>query len=210
MENTEWLNAVSRGWFALHGGHGADAAWLDGLDHWLGSLEALWASGASWKFLPGLQALPNIHPLLVHFPIVLLPLFLVLDLEAAALRHERLAQLAAGMLYLGTISAVATIATGLQAGATVAHGPAVHAILERHEQIGVTVAALAVGLSLWRLIAHGRYSAIGRGLHLAIAGVMVALLVVGADLGGYMVYGHGVGVRAVPVAPADLQHHHSE
>jgi hypothetical protein len=98
------------------------------------------------------------------------------------------------MLYFGTLGAAATVATGLLAAETVDHDEEVHGIMETHETLGLVVLSLAFTLSLWRWWAGGRLSPVARAIHLGAGLVLVSLVTLGADLGGMMVYGHGVGV----------------
>ncbi len=60
---------------------------------------------------PGLRAMENIHPVVVHFPIVLLPLALLF--QVLALRWGNNGQrIALWLLWLGTLGALAAATTG--------------------------------------------------------------------------------------------------
>jgi uncharacterized membrane protein len=136
----------------------------------------------------------NIHPLLVHLPIGLFSGFVLAEALAFMSRRESLRQAASWMLYFGTLGAAVTVATGLWAANTVEHDDAVHAIMERHETYGIAVLATAGLLSLWRLLARANFSAQGRVIHFAGALGLMAMVTLGADLGGMMVYRYAVGV----------------
>ncbi|MDF9392003.1 MULTISPECIES: DUF2231 domain-containing protein [Methylococcus] len=193
---------------AVHGaGDGGSAGWVGLLDSLLDSTTRFFDGGSPFEFLPGLVALaPNIHPLLVHFPIAFLNAFFLLDLIAVAMGKRELRMVASWMLYLGTLGAASAAAAGLYAASFVPHGEAVHEILEWHERLGLTVTSLALGLSLWRLIARYRFSGMANVFHLFLAGIMVTAMFFGADLGGLMVYQHGVGVKNLQ--SEDAAHHH--
>jgi len=148
--------------------------------------------------LPGVGGMANVHPLFVHFPIALLNAFLLMELLGVLLKKEGLREAAPWMLYLGTLGAVATVATGLRAASTVPHIDAVHDMMQTHRNLGLTVLALAVILSVWRLAARAQFSRGLQALHLVMALVMVGAMALGADKGGQMVYEHGVAVEAVP------------
>lgn len=151
-----------------------------------------------WQMsFPGMAIMPNWHPLFVHFPIVLLTGFFLLDLSGVIARKAEWRRVAGGLLYAGALFAIVTVALGVQAEHSVAHGGEVHPILMSHEKHGFAVLTMALLLSLWRLARGERWSALGTTLHLLLAGTMVAIMIHGADLGGLMVYGHGVGVRGV-------------
>lgn len=153
------------------------------------------------QLLPGLAAVPNLHPLVVHFPLALYPSFLLLELIAVPSRSEPLRHAASWMLYLGTLGATAAVLAGFQAEETVEHSEEVHVILEQHETYGLVVMGLGLFLSLWRLAWRSRFS---RWLQIPAALVLVAAMVEGADLGGLMVYQHAVAVRLpCPAAPEE-------
>ena len=154
------------------------------------------------QWLPGLQAMVNIHPLMVHFPVALIYGFVLADALAWLLRRESLRHAAGWMLYFGTLGAAVTVVTGLLAAATVEHDEEVHAIMALHESYGLGVLCVAVVLSLWRALVRGRFSRWGHAIHILAGLALAALVTLGADLGGMMVYQHGVG--RVPSRAADL------
>lgn len=148
---------------------------------------------ADW--LPGVQVMANLHPLVVHFPIALLVSFWLAAALALPFRSQGLYQAASWMLYFGTTAAAVAVAVGFQAAETVDHSEEVHAILERHETLGLSVLGLSVFLSAVRWL-NGRWKLRGVSVLELVAGlVLVGALSAGADLGGLMVYGHAVGVR---------------
>jgi len=159
-------------------------------------------NGLIGAVLPGFSQMPNIHPMVVHFPIALLGAFVAMELLGLLTGSDGVRAAGSWMLYLGALGAAVAVIAGLHAAGTVAHTDAVHAIIERHEGFGISVLVLASGLSLWRLAVRARFSARARAAHIAVAVVMVALMALGADLGGLMVYGHGVGVKAAQTTPA--------
>jgi uncharacterized membrane protein len=145
--------------------------------------------------LPGIQELPNIHPMLVHFPIALLCGFLAMELLGAITDKDSIRNAATWMLYLGTAGAIITVISGYSAAGGVEHGKVVHELMSCHATTGVIIAVLAVILSVWRLTVGGRFSSFWRTVHFAVGIVMVAAIFFGADKGGLMVFKHGVGVQ---------------
>lgn len=196
---------------SVHGGADAAGGGLVGLlDKLLEKLGQAGEPGSGFELLPGIQALgTNIHPYLVHFPIALLSLFFLLEILGLLFRREGLRQTASIMLYCGTLGAVAAVAAGLYAAASVPHDETVHDIMEWHERLGLTVASLATVLSVWRLTAKHRIEGMAVALHLFLGAIMTASMMVGADLGGLMVYGHGVAVRQLQDPAAQHGHSHS-
>jgi uncharacterized membrane protein len=197
--------------FQVHGGgdHGGGVA--DGVAHFLSFIEGLLNKEPAEIFpaiMPGLTGMHNIHPLLVHFPIALLSIFLILDIVGTLARKTRWRDVASWFLYLGTVAAGLTVMAGFIAAGSVAHGGNVHDIMERHQQFGVAVLILAVVLSVWRVASGGVIRGAANGLFLALTGLLCGLMVLGADLGGLMVYKYGVGVEAVKQPDDGHVHEH--
>ncbi|TAN46890.1 MAG: DUF2231 domain-containing protein [Methylococcaceae bacterium] len=168
---------------------------------------------------PGLAVMPNWHPLLVHFPIALLSCYFLLDLAATLTGKTAWHNSADGLLYLGTLFAAIAVALGFQAAATVAHSEAVHPILASHHDHGLAVLGMAVLLSLWRWLQSRALSMAAKPaspavfielLRLALAACMLIVMALGADMGGLMVYGHGVGVRVPELEHGDAHQHSQE
>jgi uncharacterized membrane protein len=193
--------------FSIHGnadGHNEILEMLTGL---LGFFEGLTATGGTsnnFSFLEGVTSLANIHPLLVHFPIAFLSLFVVVDLIGTAMKKMEFRQFAAGLLYLGTIFAGFTVWAGMHAAETIPHSHNVHEMMERHEHLGISIFALSAALSAWRL----RRPVEHWGIYNFFTLVLLGILILGADLGGLMVYKYGVAIEAVVVSPEDILHHH--
>lgn len=163
------------------------------------------------EFMPGIVAMENIHPMLVHFPIAFLISFVLVDLLASFAKKPQWREFAAGLLYCGTVMAVFTVIAGFIAASSVAHGDDVHDIMERHEFLGVTVLSLATALSIWRLKCGSQIQGEMNVLYLTLSLLLAGCLAFGADLGGLMVYKYGVAVQAVPESVSDshTDHQHS-
>jgi uncharacterized membrane protein len=147
----------------------------------------------------------HIHPMLVHFPIVLFPLALALQL-LVLLRHgdladnRCLANSALGALLLTGVSAiVAAIFGDMALDHAVALGFPT-APLETHAALGISTMSFTLVLSVFHLSArwfHWRLSG-ARGWQIwAISVLGVVLLFVAAYYGGKLVYHIGVNVDAV-------------
>ncbi len=186
--------------FAVHGGGdsgGGVAGAVAGLLAFIEALLRLSPADMFAKILPGLAALDNLHPLFVHFPIALLSLFFMLDFVGSLMNKPNLRQGAGWFLYCGTLFAVMTVAAGLVAAGTVAHGGDVHEIMEHHEHLGISVLVLAIILSLWRVLTKALIVGAANTLFQIFAAILLGLVVLTADLGGLMVYQHGVAVKPV-------------
>lgn len=141
----------------------------------------------------------NVHPMFVHFPIVLLAVGLLFDGLGYFLKKPSLSQAGWWCFGLGVISAIVTVFTGLQAEDTVSLNPAAHEVLETHEHFQIYSTIVFVGLLIWRSLKRGAVP------HLASAYFIVTALAVGAILygshfGGKLVYEYGVGTAVQPAA----------
>ena len=204
----EALELVQQVAFRVHSGGGGHGPGLVGwIDHFLTRLNELGHSDLSDILLPGFTEIGNIHPILVHFPIALLSCFVAAELFATVLKNENLRIAASWMLYLGTLGAMATVFTGFLAAQSVAHSAEVHEVILKHKAFGLTVLGLSLCLSLWRLLSRARFSPVGSGIHLLLGIVMLGVMLLGADLGGLMVYKYGVNVQAAQ-QPMDHEHDH--
>ncbi len=197
--------------FQIHGGgdHGGGIA--DSVASLLAFVETLLAKNPMDIFasiLPGVANMQNIHPLLVHFPIALLSVFFILDLAGTLAKRTQWRAGASFFLYFGTVAAAATVTAGLIAASSVAHSDEVHVIMERHEHFGLSVLSLAVILSAWRLKSGPVIQGAANTLFLMLAALMCGLIFLGADLGGLMVYKHGVAVEAVLAPEGGHEHAH--
>lgn len=145
---------------------------------------------------PGIQHLQNIHPLVVHFPLALLPVAALLYVLAWLTGRESLAWTAFWVLVLGAISGVVTAATGLHAEEGVMVDRTVREqLLDPHEQWMLTTVGVSAVLAIWALVGRP-FPARGRGLFVLLLVVMLAVLAHGADYGGRLVYDYNAGGNA--------------
>jgi uncharacterized membrane protein len=195
---------------AIHGGgdNAVGGELVGVLDSLLDTMNRVLESRESFDWFPGLHTLAtNVHPMIVHFPIAFLTAFCCLKLAETTKRGKNLQGIANWMLGLGALGAVGAVTTGLIAEDTVPHGASVHEIMEWHGRIGLTIAGLTIVLLLWRIIARAHRSVMSSAFQVFLSILIAVCLLVGADLGGLMVYQHGVGVKRVQLA--DEHHHHS-
>lgn len=177
------------------------------IDHLLAALSR--DTPGEWSLLGGIETLgSNVHPLLVHFPIAFLGGFVLIELFGLVFGKPRIRQWASGLLYLGAGSAVITAVFGLLAAESVPHGEVVHDIMAWHQRAGLTVATLSVAMALWRGLAGLPSSAMSLALSLLLTGILATVLFLGADLGGMMVYKHGVAVQSLQQNDSHQHQHH--
>lgn len=200
--------------FQIHGNADYDGGLLETLTGLLSFFEGV-ASGSSCggflsAIMPGLAGMDNIHPLLVHFPIALLSSFFALEVLGILLKKPCWREAASYFLYLGAVGAIIAVIAGFQAAYSVIHSEAVHHIMLRHQYFGLSVMALAIALSVWRLKSGIMQEGGAKHFFLVLSGVMCLLMVLGADLGGHMVYNYGTAVNAVQSTDDCQQHSHQD
>ena len=141
---------------------------------------------------------PNIHPLLVHFPIALLCAAAAVDVVGWAFRRNKPLRQVATLLYvLGTGGAIAAYVTGRAASQSIWLPGMAQAVLRQHWDWAlrtvwffgiVTVARLVFLRPSRRDPGHAIVAAF------ALVGLVgIGLLVETGDRGGRLVYQHGVG-----------------
>ncbi|MDD2658671.1 MAG: DUF2231 domain-containing protein [Methylococcales bacterium] len=197
--------------FQIHGGADHGGGIVESLASLLAFFDKLSTQGPGDIFsslMPGIAGMANIHPLLVHFPIAFLSAFFALDLVGTLAKKPQWRSVAGWFLYFGAVAALFTVIAGLIAANSVPHGQNVHDIMERHEHFGLSVLFLAVVLSIWRIIRGGLIQGAANSFYLILSALMCVLMMLGADLGGLMVYHYGVAVEAVQAPEGGHDHMH--
>ncbi len=135
--------------------------------------------------------LREVHPVVVHAPIALLPLAVVADVLGRVTRRRSLREAGRHLMPVAAVGAAAAALTGLVAQHEVQADGRARDMLVTHRNVNLTVVGLTTLLATWRW----RQRAPSSGyLALGLAGV--GLLGYSAYLGTKMVYAHGVGVDA--------------
>ena len=143
--------------------------------------------------LPGAAHLQNVHPLVVHFPLALLPAAALFYLLALLSGRESFAWTGLWLLGLGTLAGGVAVATGLYAMDGVMVDPTVHErLLDVHERWMLATAGVAVALSGWALVTRPMPRR-GRMLFVVALGALLLVMTKGADYGGRLVYDYNAG-----------------
>jgi len=154
---------------------------------------------------------PTIHPMILHFPIVLLYVTAGIDVLGRLLpdRDRFLQRTGFWSLTLACFFTVLTMSVGLISEQSVHWSVQTRAILEQHQHFAVltglaegTAWLLRVGTSFsdrggWHLFGRGR----GTWISTAFVVAAVVCVTLTASLGGKMVYDHGAGVLGVTRGP---------
>ena len=111
---------------------------------------------------------PRLHAALNDLPAALLIGAVIFDLLAAATRRETLRIASFWTLMLGALGAAAAVISGLQAEDHIAHGEAVHRIMETHEELALITAGIFGVLALWRIVRERRMESAERALRLTV------------------------------------------
>lgn len=136
----------------------------------------------------------ELHPSLVHAPLTLLPAAAVADLIAGFSRRRRNGP-GAALWTAGTASGLLAGIAGLAATQEVdADDPQAVQTMWWHGVGNLVLVTTSAGMALWRTRHRPSPSQALLGLAATGLGLFTAYL------GGELVYGHGVGVKAVPGA----------
>jgi len=158
---------------------------------------------------PPLPSWDSLHPLIIHFPIVLLlvcPLFILIGALLSHGKERPYWSIALILLVLGTASLFFAVHTGEAASQFVDRDQPVEVLLKSHQDLAsetrdvfVTLSIIACGVFyVPRLLRHGDSLLFSRVLPLSFLvfyAVGIIFLVNTADRGGRMV--HELGVHAM-------------
>lgn len=143
---------------------------------------------------------PNVHPMLVHFPIAWLIAAILVDFVSFVLPRPAWAETLATILYpVGAIAALVTYLTGRQAAATVLTPGLAHAVVQQHWNWALATTIFFAVFSAARLLLFAtkrRPSRIGRVVMACCALGGLVLLFYTGELGARLVYQYSVGVRS--------------
>src|SRR5271168_185944 len=144
-------------------------------------------------------ALPEWHPMAVHFPLALTVTGALALSAARVLPPERhsatLAVVGTWNLCLGAGGALLALGTGLAAVASVELAPAARAAVGLHVKWAIFTSAALVLLAVWRGAGTDPKSRPSR-VFLVVLWAITAALMVTAYRGGQNVYRYGVGVAS--------------
>lgn len=157
---------------------------------------------------------PRLHAALNDLPTALLLMATLFEVAALATRREAFRQVSFWTLVVGAIGGAAAVISGLQAEEHIAHGEAVHRVMETHEQFGLITLGIFGVLALWRIIRERRMGSLERTLVLILSVAGVGILFATANYGGRLIFEHAAAIPST-VLQAELHertegHQHGE
>lgn len=158
---------------------------------------------------------PRLHAALNDLPTALLVTAVLFDLLASITRRVIFRQVAFWTLMVGVVGAGAAVVSGLQAEEHIAHGEAVHQLMETHEELALITLGVFAVLALWRIVREKRMASTERAVVVALSVGGLGLVVATGVYGGKLVFQHAAGIPS-PVLEAELHerteghHHHDE
>lgn len=150
------------------------------------------------------EIIPNLHPLLVHFPIALVSVSAFFHVATLALRGNpacarHCVVLAHATLWLGALAALPTAFIGWQAFNSVNHDEAGHVAMLAHRAWALSTLAVLTVLAGWDVWRSKMDAIPAKWFAGAVVGAW-GLIAVTAWHGGELVYRYGLGVMSLPVA----------
>jgi uncharacterized membrane protein len=158
---------------------------------------------------------PRLHALLNDLPIALLVTSVFFDLMALGMRRIVFRQVGLSLLIVGALGAVAAVLSGLQAEDHIAHGEAVHQVMEVHERFALISLGVFGVLAVWRMFRERRMGGAERGVVTIASLAGAGLLFTTGLYGGRLVFEHAAGIPS-DVLQEELHerseghHHHGE
>ena len=162
------------------------------------------------EIFEGLKSVANVHPLFVHFPIALLLTSVALFFTGKVINRDEFLTVAKWDLLLGSLSGVVTVVTGFIAANTLPHNNDIHQAMTTHRIIMILVVLISLSLSGYAMYQRN-LSDIKKNVYFFVGLIlMAALLTIGADYGGKMVFKYGAGTELFKKMNPEPEHSHDD
>lgn len=137
----------------------------------------------------------DLHPLVIHFPIVCILLAAIFDLVAHFARVDYLHKTGLALLIGGALLTIPAAYTGESAAERAQHIPEITELLHHHQDLSTIALWLSLMLVVTRihLVAKKRYIGGRKIVHMTAVAGCAALIMWSAYVGGQLVYEHGAG-----------------
>lgn len=138
-----------------------------------------------------------LHPLVVHFPIVLIITAGVFYFLSLFIKDQNFARIAFYLHVAGILGALAAIFTGDSAEHALTNAEAIDALVDKHEAMG-QLSTWGFGLlGVWAYLRQQSNIRTEKIVYITVFWALVGLMAYSAHLGGQMVYEHGAGVEII-------------
>ena len=156
---------------------------------------------------------PRLHAMLNDLPAALLVTAVIFDLIALATRRAGFRQAGFFVLLAGALGAAVAVLSGLQAEDKIAHGEAVHEIMETHETLALTTLGIFAVVALWRIFRERRMGGTERALVVLLSVGGAGVLFATGLYGGKLVFEHAAGIPSEVLTEelherSEGHHHH--
>ena len=145
---------------------------------------------------------PNFHPLVIHFPIVLVLTAAVVDVVDVAFERSQWLKAATTTLYVtGALSLVVAFLTGIQAASSVLVPGMAYPVITAHRQWALVTMTYCIVVAALRLLVLRGTNGRSRRRRIALLGIgLVAVVLVQqtAERGARLVYEYGTGIVGAP------------
>jgi uncharacterized membrane protein len=137
---------------------------------------------------------PRLHAALNDLPTALLLTAVLFDLAALVTRKASLRQVGFWTMVVGAIGGAAAVISGLQAEDHIAHGEAVHRVMETHEKLALITLGIFAVLALWRIVREKRMRSVERSLATILSVGGLGVLLSTAVYGGKLIFDHAAAI----------------
>ena len=137
---------------------------------------------------------PRLHAALNDLPAALLIVAVLFELLFLATRRDSFRLVSYWTLIVGAVGGAAAVLSGLQAEEHIAHGDAVHEVMETHELLAFITLGVFGVLAVWRLWRERRMGTMERGLAVALGVAGAGVLFATSNYGGKLVFDHAAGI----------------
>jgi len=153
--------------------------------------------------LPGLYHAPNVHPLVVHFPVALWTAALLFLGIGSLRRRDDLFRAGCWLIYLGLAGAAVSVGTGLWAEDKLGHDSPGHELVHVHRTWMIVASGFGVLTAGAAFLLRKRTAGVFRWAITGAMVVTVTVMTLGADRGAELVFRYGVGTRRDVLHPVE-------
>jgi uncharacterized membrane protein len=137
--------------------------------------------------------MPNIHPLLVHFPIALAFVILAMDLIGVLFKRPSFIDAGTKVSVFAALGAAAAVISGLIAEESVSVPDIAHDLFETHEALGFAFLGVIIVAAIFRLAMGKKLRERLTWIAVTLSFVASAIVGVGGYIGGELVFKYHVG-----------------